>query len=124
MPRAARPWLRRVTRLALVALLAFGVVAAPALSFAAEAHESVAHADDHADADDATHEHADAGTGCNEDTLHLVMHLATCCGHACALLPTAWPTQAHAHAAPPAVHADACAVERAPEHLLRPPISA
>lgn len=125
MSGARRHRLHRIARLVLVALLAIGIVAAPALSFAAEAHDAVAHAGDHDGDDGATHEHDDAPARDGDGrVLHAVMHLATCCGHACAMLPTAWQATFHVLPTQLAARVDAPAPEHAPERPLRPPIAA
>lgn len=115
----------RFARLVLLALLAFGVAAAPALSFAAEAHDAIGHAGDHRGGNAHEHTHPDAPQqGDSGEVMHLVMHLATCCGHACAVLPPALPLPAHALPAPPDARAHAFPPDSAGDDPLRPPIAA
>ena len=123
------PGFRSLVRIAMLALLAFAVVAGPALSFAAETHEAVGHpaADGcghghpQHDQDDRNDE-ADAGDGGR--MLHLVTQLGICCGHACALLPATWPLAAQAVPAQPHARIETLAPGRAAENPLRPPIAA
>lgn len=113
---------RFLARVVMLALLAFATVAAPALSFAAEAHEAVGHPGDHGHA---SHEHADdtdAGEGGR--MLHLVTLAGICCGHACALLPAAWLPTAQAVPAQPEARIATFAPGRVAENPLRPPIAA
>ena len=127
MSRPRRHRLHRIAHLVLVALLALGIVAAPALSFAAEAHDAIAHVDDHDGHAGAMHDHDDAPAQDGDDdgrVLHAVMHLATCCGHACAMLPTSWSTTFHPLPTHLVARVDTPAPEHAPEHPLRPPIAA
>ncbi len=127
LPRMSvrRPPFRALASIAMLALLAFAVAAAPALSFAAEAHEAIEHAGDHRGGDASGHDHADAPQpGDGGEVMHLVMHLATCCGHACAVLPMALPLPAHALSAPPDARVHAFPPDNAGDDPLRPPIAA
>jgi len=125
MSRRYRPPPSRFARLVLLALLAFGVAAAPILSFAAETHDAIGHAGDHRGGDAHEHAHADAPQqGDGGEVLHLVMHLATCCGHACAMLPTTMALPAQALSAPPDARIHAFPPDKAGDDPLRPPIAA
>lgn len=114
---------RSLARIVVLALLALAMALAPALSFAAEAHEAV----DHPAAHGGDHDHAgdDAAPGGDDArVLHLVTQLGICCGHACALLPAGWSAAIQAAPAQPDARIDILAAGRRPEHPLRPPIDA
>ena len=119
---------RSLARIVALALLALATAVAPALSFAAEAHEAVDHPAAHGcDHDDARHDHADDDGKPGDDgarMLHLVTQLGICCGHACALLPASWSPAIQSAPAQPDVRIDILAAGRRPEHPLRPPIDA
>ena len=118
-----------LARIVALALLALAMATAPALSFAAEAHEAVDHPAAHGgNHDDARHEHADEDDGepgeAGARMLHLVTQLGICCGHACALLPAGWSPAIQSAPAQPDARIDILAAGRRPEHPLRPPIDA
>jgi len=125
MPRRRSPR-RSPARTLVLALLAWAMALAPALSFAAEAHEAIGHPAalgcDHEAGrhDQADEEHGDDGAR----MLHLVTQLGICCGHACALPPASPTLAARATPAQPDVRIGALAPGRAPEDPLRPPIAA
>ena len=118
-----------LARFAWLALLVLGIACAPALSSAAELHDLVAHADDHAgDPPGARgHDHADAGDRDGEgdgQVLHAVMLLGGCCGHASATLPGTPLLPDLRAAARPDARVDALPPDAGTETLLRPPIAA
>ncbi|MET0329389.1 MAG: hypothetical protein ABW163_11570 [Luteimonas sp.] len=101
----------------MLALLVLGLVVAPVLVAMGNTYEA-AHGETAAQHDRAPEAHEDGG-----DLLHAVAHCATCGAHTPGL-----PPLAAALAPVPAVHPEtACsdaAPPRAPDALLRPPISA
>lgn len=118
---------RSLARIVVLALLALAMATAPALSFAAEAHEAVDHPAAHDGGHgDARHDRADGGEPGDDGArvLHLVTQLGICCGHACALLPADWSPAIQPAPAQPDARIDILTAGRRPEHPLRPPIDA
>ena len=101
----------------MLALLVLGLVVAPVLVAMGNTYEA-AHGESAEQHDHAPEAHDDGA-----DLLHAVAHCATCGAHTPGLPPLAAPI-----AATPAVHPDMLAIDaaplRAPDSLLRPPISA
>gem|GEM_PF-912298 len=112
--RPTRPlWSRPL----MLALLVLGLVVAPVLVAMGNTYEA-AHGETAEQHDHAPEAHDDGA-----DLLHAVAHCATCGAHTPGLPPLATPI-----AAMPGVHPDLRPIDaaplRAPDSLLRPPISA
>lgn len=114
---SARPTRSFWSRPLLLALLVLGLIAAPVLVAMGNTYEAA-----HGETVE-QHDHAPDAHDDGDDLLHAVAHCATCGAHTPALPPVAsWlAPQVMSH---PALPACGSAPARAPESVLRPPISA